>query len=280
MANSVLGRGLSALIPNKSNLEVSLRQMPIGDITPNPNQPRTFNDDQSFLELVNSVKQFGVLQPLIVKEKNGGFEIVAGERRYRAALTVGIQELPVVVKKVKNELESFEIALIENIQRQDLSPLEEARAYRYLMDDCKVSQEKLARQLGKSRSYIANAVRLLSLNESVQQLIETGRLSAGHARALVTLDAKKQIAMAEKIINDGLSVRQVEALISEKKITAANINQRAKNSAAADDFSFLEEELSKKMQTKVKIKSHRSKGRIEIFFSNYKELSKIKKKLL
>jgi len=273
MARTVLGRGLSALIPSK-NQEIDLKQIPISQINPNADQPRHFVEDDAFKELIDSVRQFGVLQPLVVKEKNGGFEIIAGERRYRAALAAGVRELPAVVKKVKSEVEGFEIALIENIQREDLTPLEEARAFRYLLDDCRISQDKLAKHLGKSRSYIANAVRLLNLEEQVQRFIEEGGISAGHARALITLEPARQRLLANKIVQQGLSVRQIEAL--------AGNGRSGKKTKKADsvDFSVLEKQLSEKTGAKVKVKSAGCKGRIEIHFDNEQELEKIKDKLL
>jgi ParB family chromosome partitioning protein len=273
MARTVLGRGLSALIPNKVNVETNLKMVSVDQISPNPEQPRRFVEDDFFKELVSSVRQFGVLQPLVVQEKNGGLELIAGERRYRAALEAKIQELPVVVKKIKSDLEGFEIALIENIQRQDLNPLEEARAFRYLLDDCDVSQDKLAKHLGKSRSYIANSVRLLNLEESVLQMLSAGQLSAGHARTLVTLEPSKQKSLAKKVAEEGMSVRQLENITSQ-----ALLKKKAQN--VPDDFSFLENQLGQKIEAKVKVKSKGHKGRIEIRFSSLKELEKIKERLL
>ncbi len=286
MARTVLGRGLSALIGNNNagqNFETNFKLIPLSEISPNPGQPRNFIENDSFKELVASVKQHGILQPLVVQEKDERFEIIAGERRYRAAVSIGIDEVPAVVKKVKTEIEGFELALIENIQRQDLSPLEEAKAYRYLLDDCKVSQDKLAKQLGKSRSYIANSTRLLNLAEPVQQFIEEGKLSAGHARALVVLKVSEQLEMAKKIVNEGLSVRQVESLLGEQrgqKISIKFGSSINNGSDSYDDFAFLEEQMAKSLGAKVKVKSKSSKGSIQIFFSNYKELNKLKKKLL
>lgn len=278
MARTVLGRGLNALIPNKSEeISVDIKQVGIRQISPNPEQPRNFVVNESFEELVGSVKQCGILQPLVVRQKDDeGFEIIAGERRYRAALEAGIDELPVVVRNIKNQTEGFELALIENIQREDLSSLEEARAYRYLLDDCKVSQDKLAKHLGKSRSHIANTVRLLTLDESVQDLLENGSISSSHARTLVALEPARQRALAKKIIEQGLSVRQIEDISNEN----SNGNNGAKRSPRADDFTFLEEELSKSTGSKVKVKSRKSRGRVEIYFDNNKELNAIKKKLL
>jgi len=273
MARTVLGRGLSALIPSK-NQEIDLKQIPINQISPNDDQPRHFVEDEAFKELIDSVRQFGILQPLVVKEKNGGFEIIAGERRYRAASAAGIRELPAVVKKVKNEVEGFEMALIENIQREDLTPLEEARAFRYLLDDCQISQDKLAKHLGKSRSYIANSVRLLNLEEQVQLFIEEGEISAGHARALITLEPARQRLLANKIVQQGLSVRQIEALAGNRG------NGQKTQKAKATDLSSLEKQLSEKTGAKVKIKSHNYQGRIEIHFANEAEFERIKKKLL
>ena len=278
MARTVLGRGLSALIPNNKGEapEIDIKQISTGQIVPNPDQPRDFSVNKSFEELVSSVKQCGILQPLVVREKDDNdFEIIAGERRYRAALEAGIDELPVVVRSIKNQTEGFELALIENIQREDLSPLEEARAYRHLLDDCQISQDKLAKHLGKSRSHIANTVRLMTLDASVQDLLENGSISASHARTLITLDPAKQRTLAKKIIEEGLSVRQIEDFSGN-----GENGQKAKKRAKRDDFAFLEEELGKSLEAKVKVRSRNRAGHIEIYFDNYKELNKIKKKLL
>ncbi len=276
MARTVLGRGLNALIPNKNDdISVDIKQVAIRQISPNPGQPRDFVVNKSFEELVGSIKQCGILQPLVVRRKDDeDFEIIAGERRYRAALEVGIDKLPVVIRNVKNQTEGFELALIENIQREDLTSLEEARAYRYLLDDCKISQDKLAKHLGKSRSHIANTVRLLALDESVQELLENGSISSSHARTLVALEPARQRALAKKIIEEGLSVRQIEDISNEN----SNGN-RGKKSSKADDFTFLEDELSKSTGSKVKVKSRNGRGRVEIYFDNNKELNAIKKKL-
>lgn len=278
MPRVVLGRGLSALIPNKNKDNSALQRIQTGKITANENQPRKFFEDTAFQELKESVKQFGVLQPLIVKAKSNSegenFELIAGERRYRAAVAVGIQEIPCVVKNVKSDIEGFEIALIENIQREDLNPLEEARAYRYLLDDCNISQDKLAKQLGKSRSYIANSVRLLNLDEPVQQLVGTGKLSAGHARALVTLEPAKQSSLAKRAVDQGLSVRQLENIVGNKP------NTKTITIRKFDDYSELQQQLSRKMDAKVRIKSQNDKGHIEIYFNDGEELKNIKNKLI
>ena len=277
MARTVLGRGLNALIPNKNeDTSVDIKQVAIRQISPNAEQPRDFVVNKSFEELVGSVKQCGILQPIVVRRKDDeGFEIIAGERRYRAALEVGIDKLPVVIRNVKDQTEGFELALIENIQREDLTSLEEARAYRHLLDDCNISQDKLAKHLGKSRSHIANTVRLLTLDESVQELLANGSISSSHARTLVTLEPARQRALAKRIIEEGMSVRQIEDISNENP----NGN-REKTSSKADDFTFLEEELRKSTGSKVKVKSKNCRGRVEIYFDNSKELNAIKKKLL
>ncbi len=282
MARTVLGRGLGALIPGAKDLDAKLKYVSVQQITPNEKQPRDFKNDQSFRELVQSVKQFGVLQPLIVKEKNGredymegNYEIIAGERRFKAAKEAGIKKLPVVIKETRNEIEGFELALIENIQRQDLNPLEEARAYKYLLQDCKISQEELSKRVGKSRSYIANLVRLLGLEEEVQKLINEGTLGASHARTLVTLTSIKQYPLAKKVVEQGISVRQLEKMVSD-----GESKKPKEKTIFSEDNTALGKQISNKLEAKVKVKSKDGKGKIEIFFTSPKELDKIKSKIL
>jgi len=277
MARSVLGRGLSALIPNKDELDTSFKYVETGKVSPNPKQPRSFSQDQSFQELVKSVKRFGILQPLIIRrnsKEEERYEIVAGERRYRAAIEVGITRLPAVVKKVKSDIESFELALIENIQRQDLSPIDEAQAFRYLLDDCNISQDKLAKLLGKSRSSIANSVRLLNLDSQVQELVDKRVLSAGHARVLVPLERQKQRTLARKVIDEGISVRALEGIVGSKTIVKKVKNKRF------DNLESLENEFRQSTDLEVQIISEDNKGYVKIYFENKKELKRLKQKLL
>ncbi len=215
-----LGRGLAALIGDDVAEEdvirqmKGLRQMPIAAIVPNPYNPRRKFDEEELKALAESIRQKGILQPLVVRpaEREGFYLLVAGERRLRAAQKAGLHEVPVIVREM-SDAEALEIAIIENVQRADLTPLEEARGYQKLIDDYGYTQQQLAEVVGKSRSHIANTLRLLSLPPQVQQMVEMGQLSAGHARALIT--ARNPLAMAQRIVKEGLSVRETEALVRE-----------------------------------------------------------------
>ncbi|WP_136636098.1 ParB/RepB/Spo0J family partition protein [Pseudooceanicola onchidii] len=222
--NRGLGRGLSALMADVSNDQVETSEasaprradtiVPIEQVRPNPDQPRrTFTEDQ-LNELAQSIKEKGIIQPLIVRQVGGDYEIVAGERRWRAAQIAKLHEVPVILRDY-NDTEVLEVAIIENIQRADLNPVEEAAGYRQLMDKFGHTQEKLAEALGKSRSYIANLLRLLNLPEDVQEMLKAGKLTAGHARALIT--AENPSTLAARVVAGGLSVRETERLANETK---------------------------------------------------------------
>ncbi len=221
-----LGRGLAALIGDDvAEEEVvrhmkGLRQMPIAAIVPNPFNPRRRFDEEELKALADSIRQKGILQPLVVRpaEREGFYMLVAGERRLRAAQKAGLHEVPVIVREM-SDAEALEIALIENVQRADLSPMEEARGYQKLIDDYGYTQQQLAEVVGKSRSHIANTMRLLNLPPLVQQMVDTGQLSAGHARALIT--ARDPLGLAQRILKEGLSVRETEALVREEGRTDA-----------------------------------------------------------
>ena len=221
-----LGRGLSALIPEddeksevivkevvvKEPAEVKVR---ISQIEPNKEQPRKMFDEDSLIELSESIKQYGVLQPLLVQKKDDYYEIIAGERRWRAAKLAGIKEIPVVIKDYSDQ-QIMEIALIENIQREDLNPIEEAQAYQRLIKDYKLKQDEVAEKVSKSRAAITNSLRLLKLDKRVQEMVMEGKLSNGHARTIISVEDKdKQFMIAQKIFDENLSVREVEKLMRE-----------------------------------------------------------------
>ena len=211
-ANRGLGRGLDALMPEIPQEDARERVMMLrmGDIDPNPEQPRRKFDAQALAELAASIRQVGVLQPILVTEIEGRYRIIAGERRWRAARLAEMEEIPAIVRPL-DEIERMEAALIENIQREDLNPLEEALAVRALMEKCGLTQEKAAERLGRSRPAVANLLRLLTLPEPVLEMLRDGKLSAGHARALVAVeDPARCIALAEKAVREGWSVRQIE----------------------------------------------------------------------
>ncbi len=278
-----LGRGLSSLMGDFNNEPVSSnvnsenqafeKLVPVEKIHPNPNQPRKSFQEEKLIELANSIKTKGVVQPLIVRKKKGtkeSFEIVAGERRWRAAQRAQIHELPVIVKEF-TDIEVLEIAIIENVQRADLNPIEEALGYKNLMDNFDHTQEGLSKEIGKSRSHIANLMRLLSLPTAVQELLISGQLTAGHARALVTCD--NPLALAKQIISLGLSVRDAEKLA--KNIGQKKVNNKTKKKPA--DTMLLEADLSAALKMKVSINHEegKEKGLISISYKTLDELDHI-----
>ncbi|MGH1464041.1 MAG: ParB/RepB/Spo0J family partition protein [Cognatishimia sp.] len=285
MKSRGLGRGLSALMADVNETTTPVDQggtaradmmVPIEKIQPNPDQPRRRFDPEHLEDLSNSIREKGVIQPLIVREKPGdagNYEIVAGERRWRASQMAQLHELPVIVREF-NDTEVLEIAIIENIQRADLNPVEEAAGYRALMEKFGHTQEVLSKALGKSRSHIANLMRLLNLPEDIQGLLEEGKLSAGHARALITSDHSKEIA--KRIVSEGLSVRQTENLV--KKFASGDLEKPKKPKAIKDaDTKALEGDLSANLGMKVAIdhKPGGESGQITIKYADMDQLDEI-----
>ena len=250
----------------------------ISRIEPNEGQPRKSFDEETLKELADSMKEYGILQPLLVKRKGGNFQIIAGERRWRAAKMAGLKEVPVIVREY-NKQQSVEIALIENVQRADLNPIEEALAYQQLMQEFGLKQEEIALRVSKNRATITNSIRLLKLAEPVQQLLISGEISSGHARALLGLeDKEQQIALASQIIEKGLNVRQVEKLV--KMMTKPQKDEKEKEESEEKDLSFIFRDLEEKMKgimgTKVMIhQKDKNKGRIEIEYYSASELQRI-----
>jgi ParB family chromosome partitioning protein len=273
-----LGRGLAALIGDDTTEEAvvqdvrSLRHVPIEFLHPNPNNPRKHFADSDLEDLTRSIREKGLLQPLVVRQRgNGDYEIVAGERRWRAAQRAGIHEVPVLIRDLSDG-EALEIALIENIQRADLNALEEARAYQQLMDQFDYSQQQLADSVGKSRSHIANTIRLLSLPESVRRHIENGALTAGHARALVATDSPQ--ALAEKIIQLGMTVREAEGL-SRSEAEAKGRPPAVKARMEADTLA-LERQLGDTLGLKVEIADRgRNGGTLTVHFKTLEQLDDV-----
>ena len=250
----------------------------ISRIEPNEGQPRKSFDEETLKELADSMKEYGILQPLLVKRKGGNFQIIAGERRWRAAKMAGLKEVPVIVREY-NKQQSVEIALIENVQRADLNPIEEALAYQQLMQEFGLKQEEIALRVSKNRATITNSIRLLKLAEPVQQLLISGEISSGHARALLGLeDKEQQIALASQIIEKGLNVRQVEKLV--KMMTKPQKDEKEKEEGEEKDLSFIFRDLEEKMKgimgTKVMIhQKDKNNGRIEIEYYSASELERI-----
>ena len=261
-----LGRGLDALMGAEAEDYASLdkvraaKEIPIENLKPNPFQPRRRFDADDIAQLVQSVREKGVLQPLLVRRMPGHqefFEIIAGERRWRAAQQAQLHQLPVVIKELADS-EALEIALIENIQRADLTALEEAEGYQRLMDEFEHTQEALARVIGKSRSHIANTLRLLNLPDAVKELVDNGELTAGHARAL--LAARNPVRMAKKVVKKDLNVRQVEALVQQENSQEAGPGEKSQRAIKPADTVALEGDISAAIGLKVDIKHDRTGG--------------------
>jgi len=263
-----LGRGLSALIPDADE-EDGVREVELGLIKPNPYQPRTEFDDQKLEELARSIEEHGVIQPIIVRKKDGGYELVAGERRWRAAKKAGIRKIPAIVKEYSDG-QMLEIALLENLQREDLNPIEEATAYKQLIEDLGITQETLSKRIGKSRSVIANSIRLLNLPEEIQNLLAKGKITTGHARALLSLDnEEEQKQMAQKILERDLTVREIEKLVKKPK------KQNKLSKKTNPLIIHLEDILKQFFGTKVKVRSGKNKGKIEIEYYSEEDLERI-----
>jgi len=265
-----LGKGMGALLPVVEKEQTSYFICPIENIKPNRAQPRKTFTSEKLDELAASIREKGVIQPLVVIKKAGHFEIIAGERRWRAAQKAGLHEVPVVIQDV-SENTALEMALIENIQREDLNAIEEAHAYRALMEKIDLSQEEMAKRVGKDRSTVANSLRLLKLPEEIQRDIVTERLSMGHARALLSLDQPDQLKKArEEIIKKHLSVRGAESLVKRLKNPAPK-----KIKGQEREIAELVEQLKKRFQSKVEIRTGGRCGKIEISYSGREELSRI-----
>lgn len=272
-----LGKGLAALIPDYSEENKNLlKEINIDEITPNPNQPRIDMDQEKLNELADSIKEHGVIQPIIVRRiKKGSYQIIAGERRWRACKMLDLKTIPAIITEY-SDLKSTEVALIENLQRVDLNPLEEALAYQSLINEFGITQEKLAKRVGKSRSAVANTLRLLSLPDDILQMLKNGDLTSGHARALLALDeTRKQIAVAKEVVNKQLSVRQTERLV--KKLTEQKQTGNEKNQPQANpELLYLQDKLQNIFSTKVQIKTNKKgKGKLEIEFYNQDDLNRI-----
>ena len=244
----------------------------INDIKPNSNQPRKTFDEDKLNELAASIEEHGLIQPLVLRKAEKGYEIVAGERRWRAARKIGIREIPCIVRELTDE-ENMLLAIIENMQREDLNPIEEAEGIRQMIETYGLTQEEVSKSVGKSRPYIANSLRLLRLPEKVRKYIEDGSLSTGHAKAIAAVsDEKKQIELAEVAIRDGLSVRQLEKLAQQDK---SGVKTRSRVKQKTADVKRVEEDLKNALGTKVTLNQKGKKGKIEIEFYSKDELERL-----
>lgn len=277
---SGLGKGLGALIPTESTSTPSdgLIEIPVAAVEPNPYQPRAHFDEAALTSLAESIRVVGVIQPVLVRRKDEhNYELIAGERRWRAARRAGLATIPAIVRDAEN-LGSLEQALVENLHRQDLNPLEEAAAYQQLIEDFGLTQEDAARRVGRSRSSVANLLRLFQLPPTVQKLVGEGSLSAGHAKALLgTPDRAYQEALAKRIVHDELSVREAERLVRERSELEGGGEERAPRPAPLRPPGLLELEelLSARLDTRVSVAMGTSKGKVTIEFANLEDLERI-----
>jgi ParB family chromosome partitioning protein len=270
-----LGRGLSALIATGESVGgLKFEELPVSALRPNSRQPRRSFPEAGIRELAASIQEVGVLQPLVVRPTPGGFELIAGERRLRAAKEAGLERVPVLIRQA-GEDESMELALVENLQRENLSPLETAAAYQALMDGFGLTKERLATRLGKSRTAVTNTLRLVHLPERIQALLGEGKLSEGHARALLGLETEEQMMqLASKVETEKLSVRKTEELVRELLGTPRETSHPAprRGSATPDEFHRASRTMHEALQLPVRVKSLRNGGKVEIRFHQKDEL--------
>lgn len=272
-----LGRGLKALLGE--DIDKNIQEIPVNQIDANPNQPRKAFNEETLKKLEQSIKKYGIVQPVIVRKKdNGNYELIAGERRLRAAKNAQLEKIPVVIKEYSNR-ESAEIALIENLQREDLNPIEEGKAYESIIKKYELTQEEMSQIAGKSRSYITNTLRLLTFPDAIQKLLQSKKLTTGQARPLLALKTvAEQLKLAKKIVEEGLSARQVEKILGEKTIPKPK-----KEVQISTYLRAMEEEIITSLGTLVKIKTGRGKnskkGTITISFKNEDEFTRITKLL-
>lgn len=272
MKRKALGKGLDALLPaSPQPAHSGLIHVDVSEIAPNPLQPRQQFSSQSLDELANSIRENGIIQPLVLRRAREGYELVAGERRWRAAQRAGARKVPAIIQELSDE-RMLEIALVENVQRQDLSAIEEAHAYKLLLDQFQLSQEAIAQKVGKSRSAVTNTLRLLKLPKPIQALILAGELSMGHARALLALpDGKAQLQLAREIQQKGLSVREVE-----RRVQRRNRPQPAKQQRRPDpNLVQATRKLEEHCKTRVEIVQHGHSGRIVLHYSTAEELDRL-----
>lgn len=277
MAKAKLGRGLGSLFDEPPIAEENdiIKTLRIAQVEPNKNQPRHNFDKEKIDELADSIKQHGIIQPIIVVKHNDMYKIVAGERRWRAAKKAGLTEIPAVIRNY-SELEIAQIALIENLQRENLNPIEEALGYRTLIDKFNMTQEDVSGKTGKSRSAIANSMRLLALDEPIQQKLITGEISSGHARALLSIDSPEvRYAALESIISKGLNVRQTEALAKQLQSKKPGKTPVKIDAELKTQLEILQERLSSHLGTKVTLCHDKKKGKIEIEYYGNEDLERI-----
>jgi len=276
---SALGRGLASLIPQRPAQASPIVDVPLSRIASSPLQPRKRFDDAGLEELAASIREHGVLQPVLVTETLDGYQLIAGERRVRAARLAGLERIPVVVRQLADR-DQLQVALVENVQRADLDPIEEAVAYRHLLDDFGMTQEGIAERVGKARATVANTLRLLDLHPDVQAAIADGRLSEGHGRALGGLGVDGQAHVLGTVLAQGLSVRQTEELVRRLREPRAPRDAVVERRALSPDMERVEEDLRQRLGTKVSLTRSRKGGRIVIEYYSDEELGRLYERLI
>ncbi|MDZ4167504.1 MAG: ParB/RepB/Spo0J family partition protein [Coriobacteriia bacterium] len=273
MSKRGLGKGLSALIPGAGQeAGTEVLELPITSVAPNPHQPRTAMDETQISELADSIKKVGVLQPIVVRPLGNEYQIIAGERRWRAAREAGLEKVPVRVM-ICSETEALALALIENLQREDLNPVEEARGYRRLIDEYHMTQSELADRVSKSRSAVTNTLRLLDLPEDILDLLYNSQISAGHARAILSIpDDDRRHTLARKCVDEGLSVREAESIA---KLLAAGASIQAQRPLTPKSYKIVARKLRRLLSTNVRVRQTAKKGKIEIDFHDETDLERI-----
>jgi ParB family transcriptional regulator, chromosome partitioning protein len=273
-----LGRGLAALIPQRGPTTIGSIEIPLARIRENPRQPRLRMDDDALAALAESIRQHGVIQPVLVTETIDGYQLVAGERRVRAARLAGLDHIPAIVRQLADR-QQLELALVENLQREDLDPIEAARGYRQLIDDFEFTQEELATRVGRARSTVANTLRLLELNSAVQDAVVSGAITEGHARAIGGLPTDTQAHVVSAVIEDDLSVRQTEELVRRLREPRPAPAEAPPKPSGDPDIERVEEDLRRSLGTKVRLTRTRRGGRITIEYYGDEELARLYQRL-
>lgn len=274
-----LGRGLAALIPQRSSPAGGSMEIPLARIRENPRQPRLRMDDDALAGLAESIRQHGVIQPILVTETIDGYQLVAGERRVRAARVAGLEHIPAIVRQLADR-QQLELALVENLQREDLDPIEAARAYRQLIDEFSFTQEDLAARVGRARSTVANTLRLLDLHPAVQESLAGGAITEGHARAIGGLPTETQAHVVASVVGDDLSVRQTEELVRRLREPRVPRETGAEATASDPEVERVEEDLRRSLGTKVRLTRTRRGGRITIEYYGADELARLYQRLI
>ena len=276
---SALGRGLASLIPQRAGSTASVVDVPLNRVSPNPHQPRHRMDDAGLQELAASIREHGVLQPVLVTETLDGYQLIAGERRVRASRLAGLERIPALVRQLADR-DQLEVALVENVQRADLDPIDEALAYRQLIDEFGLTQERVAERVGKARATVANTLRLLDLHPDVQAAIGDGRITEGHGRALGGLPVDGQARVLSTVVGQGLSVRQAEELVCRLREPRDPSRSHPAPRRLDPDLERVEEDLRQRLGTKVSLSRSRKGGRIVIEYYSDEELGRLYERLI